>query len=179
MAERTITVSSLSKSQAMAGWRIGWMIAPEPMIEHARNLALCMLYGLPGFIQEAATTALTDARTEMEGMRDIYRRRCDLALRELRPAANLTALPPQAGMFLLIDIRRTGLSALDFAWTLYRAESVSLLDGAAFGPSTAGFVRLSFAIGDDELAEGCRRICRFAEGLGSVPLAQKGEASAG
>lgn len=173
MAERTVTVGSLSKSQAMAGWRIGWMLAPEALIGHARNLALCMLYGLPGFIQEAATTALTEARDQMDRMRDIYRRRRDLALEELRPATKLTALSPQAGMFLLLDVRRTGLSALDFAWALYRAEGVSLLDGAAFGPSTAGFVRLSFAIGDDELQEGCRRICRFAERLAAGRAAEK------
>ena len=179
MAERTVTVGSLSKSQAMAGWRIGWMLAPEPLIGHARNLSLCMLYGLPGFIQEAATVALTEARDEMDRMRDIYRRRRDLALAELKPAADLTALSPQAGMFLLIDVRRTGLSALDFAWSLYRAEGVSLLDGAAFGPSTAGFVRLSFAIGDDELREGCRRICRFAERLATTSRAQDGGATAG
>jgi len=178
MAERTVTVGSLSKSQAMAGWRVGWMLAPEPLIGHARNLALCMLYGLPGFIQEAATTALTDARGQIEQMRDTYRRRRDLALDGLRPADNLTAVSPQAGMFLLIDVRQTGMSALDFAWALYRAEGVSLLDGAAFGPSTAGFVRLSFAIGDEELQEGCRRICRFAARLAADQAAEKAESPA-
>ena len=60
MSERTVTVGSLSKSMAMTGWRCGWMIGPKPLAEHAERLALCMLYGQPGFIQEAALHALRE-----------------------------------------------------------------------------------------------------------------------
>ena len=60
MAERTVTIGSLSKSHAMTGWRIGWMIAPEALITHADHLALCSLYGLPGFIQNGALQAIAD-----------------------------------------------------------------------------------------------------------------------
>ena len=59
MAERTVTISSLSKSHAMTGWRVGWLIGPPALAAHAANLALCMLYGSPSFIQDAATVALT------------------------------------------------------------------------------------------------------------------------
>lgn len=165
MAERTVTIGSLSKSQAMTGWRCGWIIGPTDLVQHVDNLALCMLYGLPGFTQEAATVALTSARGEMERMREIYRRRRDLALAELAAAPNLSALTPDAGMFLLVDVRGTGLSAYDFAWRLFRETGVSVLDATAFGRSAAGFVRLSYTLGDDQLREGCRRIAGFAAGL--------------
>jgi aspartate/methionine/tyrosine aminotransferase len=172
MAERTVTVGSLSKSQAMTGWRMGWMVAPRELIGHVEDLALCMLYGLPGFVQEAAVTALTEARGEMDRMRDVYRARRDLVLGELSAAPNLRAFAPQAGMFSLLDVRGTGLSAIDFAWGLFREEGVSVLDGAAFGASTAGTVRLSYTLGEGMLREGCRRIRRYAERLGAPRAAR-------
>ncbi|MFP3547980.1 aminotransferase class I/II-fold pyridoxal phosphate-dependent enzyme, partial [Rhizobium sp. SIMBA_035] len=59
MGGRTATINSLSKSHAMSGWRVGWVIAPPVLAGHLSNLALCMLYGLPDFIQNAAVVALT------------------------------------------------------------------------------------------------------------------------
>jgi aspartate/methionine/tyrosine aminotransferase len=164
MRERTVTVSSLSKSQAMTGWRVGWMIGPEALIRHADNLSLCMLYGLPGFVQEAAVTALTEARGEMERMREIYRRRRDLVHAALAGVPGLVAMRPEAGMFLMVDVRGAGMTASEFSWGLFEAEGVSLLDATAFGASAAGFVRLSYTLGEDELTEGCARIRRFVEG---------------
>ncbi len=165
MAERSVTVSSLSKSQAMTGWRIGWMVGPKELIAHANHLSLCMLYGLPGFIQQAAITALGAARGEMDRMRDIYRARRDRVVENLKAANKIAVVPSQSGMFLLLDVRQTGMSSLDFAWALYREEGVSLLDAAAFGSSTAGHVRLSYTLGDAALDEGCRRIKRFLSRL--------------
>jgi aspartate/methionine/tyrosine aminotransferase len=132
MAERTVTVGSLSKSQAMTGWRCGWVVGPELLIGHLDKLSLCMLYGLPGFIQEAALTALTSARGEMHAMRDIYRRRRDLVHAALAGVQGLHAVKPQAGMFLLVDIRGTGLSASEFAWGLLREQGVAVLDATCF-----------------------------------------------
>ena len=165
MAERTVTIGSLSKAQAMTGWRCGWLIGPEALVRHAENLALCMLYGLPGFVQEAAVTALTEARGEMDRMRDVYRRRRDLVHRELAQAPELKVERPQAGMFLLIDVRGTGLSGSEFAWGLLKQEGVSVLDATAFGASAAGFIRLAYTVGEDELAQACSRIRRFVAGL--------------
>lgn len=166
MPERTVTVASLSKSQAMTGWRCGWLIGPEALIRHVDKLALCMLYGLPGFIQEAAVTALTGARGEMDVMRERYRARRDLVHRELAQVPELRAETPQAGMFLLVDVRGTGLSASEFAWGLFRSEGVSVLDATAFG--APGFVRIAYTVGEDELSRACARIRRFVAGLGET-----------
>ncbi|WP_282608156.1 pyridoxal phosphate-dependent aminotransferase [Pelagibius sp. Alg239-R121] len=165
MAERTVTAASLSKSQAMTGWRTGWMVGPKELIAHAEHLSLCMLYGLPGFIQQAALTALGNARGEMDRMRDIYLSRRNRVIEGLEGAGKLSVVPSESGMFLLVDVRETGMTSLDFAWALYREEGVSLLDAAAFGSSTAGYVRLSYTLGDEALDEGCRRICRFVSRL--------------
>ncbi|MET1028339.1 MAG: aminotransferase class I/II-fold pyridoxal phosphate-dependent enzyme, partial [Dongiaceae bacterium] len=66
MGERTVTVSSLSKSHAMTGWRLGWMVGPEALIGHVHNIGLCNQYGMPPFIQHAATYALTHDIPEVE-----------------------------------------------------------------------------------------------------------------
>jgi arginine:pyruvate transaminase len=162
MAERTITLGSLSKSHAMTGWRVGWAVGPEPFIDHLGRLMLAMTYGLPGFIQEAASAALTGDRAAIRAMTAIYRRRRDVAFGRLDGVGGLRCHLPAAGMFMLVDVRGTGLDANRFALELYDEERVSVLDAGAFGPSTEGMVRLSFAIADQALAEGCERIARFA-----------------
>ena len=167
MAERTVILNSLSKSHAMTGWRVGWVVAPPTLIGHLDNLLLCMLYGLPGFIQEAALKAL-ELDDEIVGQaRELYRRRRDLVLAGLGQVAELDCRTPEAGMFMLVDVRRTGLSSMDFAWQLFRQTGVSVLDAQAFGASAEGFVRISFTVADDDLKEACKRIAGFVESLSS------------
>ncbi|WP_237479046.1 pyridoxal phosphate-dependent aminotransferase [Lichenibacterium dinghuense] len=165
MAERTATIGSLSKSHAMTGWRTGWVVGPEDLIRHLDRLGLNMLYGQPGFIQEAAIVALGDYDATTAVMREAYRARVDAVAEGLAGVPGLVLLRPASGMFALIDVRGTGLGSTDFAWGLFRATGVSLVDAAAFGPATSGFVRLAMAAPADRLAEGCRRIAGYARSL--------------
>jgi arginine:pyruvate transaminase len=165
MAERTVVLNSLSKSHAMTGWRVGWVVAPPTLIGHLDNLLLCMLYGLPGFIQEAALKALELDEPVVSHAREVYRRRRDLVVAGLRGVVELDCRVPQAGMFMLVDVRRTGLSSMDFAWQLFRQTGVSVLDAEAFGASAKGFVRISFTVADDTLKDACQRIAGFVESL--------------
>ena len=169
MAERCVVIGSLSKSHAMTGWRIGWIIANPPMVAHAETLVLSMLYGLPGFVMEAATAAVLAHDEVTAGMREIYRRRRDLVVAGLAACPGITVQAPQAGMFVLVDVRGTGLSSLDFAWRLFREAGVSVLDAAAFGEPAQGFVRLSFTLGEERLAEACQRIAQFVAKLAGEP----------
>jgi arginine:pyruvate transaminase len=162
MAERTVTIDSLSKSHAMTGWRLGWAIGPEALMDHLGRLALAMLYGLPGFIQDAGIVALEEDHEGLEKMRLAYRRRRDGLHRQLSQVPNLTVDRPEAGMFLMVDVSRTGQSAQDFAYGLLAAERVSLLPGAAFGPQIANYVRINLGAPDAELEEAGRRIARYA-----------------
>jgi aspartate/methionine/tyrosine aminotransferase len=162
MAERTVTVSSLSKSHAMTGWRMGWMVGPPELIDHADALQINVQYGLPGFVQEAGLAAVTEYRQAFAPMRDLYRRRCGVAAEILGQADELDVLVPQAGMYLLVDVRRVAESGAAFARGLFDAHRVSVVDAAAFGAPTEGWIRISFTIDDDRLAEGCQRIVDFA-----------------
>jgi len=163
MPERVITLGSLSKSHAMTGWRAGWLVGPRELTAHAESLVMCMLFGLPGFIQEAAVTALSVAPEAERRIRDY----CDV--RRAQMVAGLAGIPristvvPEAGMFMLVDVRGTGLSGYEFMQALYKSQRVSVLDGAAFGRETAGFVRVCFATDPGSLERACERIRRFCE----------------
>jgi arginine:pyruvate transaminase len=161
MAERTITINSLSKSHAMTGWRVGWAISPSLLEPHFNNLSLCMLYGLAGFIQEAAITALTEQREASAAMRDIYLARRELVCDALAAADRLNVLKPQAGMYVMADVRAYGMTSDEFSRALWAEQMVSVLDGRAFGHSADGWVRISFTLSEQELREGCRRIVEF------------------
>ena len=161
MLERTVTVSSVSKSYAMTGWRCGWAVGPPALMSHLRRMALITLYGLPGFVMEAANVALREGSEEVECARETYRRRRDLVLEILAEARNLPTLVPEAGMFLMADVRAHNDDANLFAWDLYRSTGVSVLDAGAFGSTSRGWVRISYGIDEVQLTEACRRIVEF------------------
>jgi arginine:pyruvate transaminase len=165
LPEQCLTVSSLSKTHAMTGWRCGWVVGPAAFIHHADLVAQCMIYGLPGFIQDAALTAL-GMRAEAEAsVRSLCRERRDAFYAALAGLPAVRLHRPDAGMFMLLDVRATGLSGTEFANRLYEAERVSVLDGAACGRETEGFVRVCFLTDAASLLEAARRIRRFCAGL--------------
>ncbi len=161
MADRTVTVSSLSKSHAMTGWRVGWAVAPPALVPHLRNLALCMLYGGPGFIQEAAVEAIEREPAEVAAMREEFRARRDLMCERLADLPGLECLRSEGAMFVMLDVRGTGLSAHEYAAQLLERQGVSVLPGDAFGPSARGHVRVGLTVERARLAEACARIADF------------------
>ncbi len=165
LPEQVITICSLSKTHAMPGWRAGWVVGPREFAGHVESLVMCMLFGLPGFVQEAAATAISIAPQAEARTREYCAVRRSLLLGELRGAKNLACAAPETGMFMLIDVRATGLTGYQFMRGLYEAERVAVLDGGAFGRETAGFVRVFIATDEPVLREASARIRRFAGSL--------------
>jgi arginine:pyruvate transaminase len=166
--ERVVTIGSLSKTHAMCGWRAGWMIGPRVLMDHAENLLICMLYGLPGFVQDAALAALEVTAESERRVREYCSARARLMHGLLQGAPGIEAIIPEAGMFMLVDVRGTGLGSDGFTEQLFRAQGVAVMDGGAFGEQTCGFVRISFATDEALIVEACRRIRQFCEGLAAV-----------
>jgi arginine:pyruvate transaminase len=169
MAERTIVVSSLSKSHAAPGFRCGWVIGPPALQGHLFNLLLCMTYGSPGFIQEGALAALQQELPEVAALREDYRRRAAAMSALLAEAPNCRAVPPEGGMFVLLDCRGTGLGSEAFALELLEREHVAVLLCDGFGPSAAGHLRIALSAPDARLEEAGRRIVRYAQRLAQRP----------
>jgi arginine:pyruvate transaminase len=165
MAERTVVVSSLSKSHAVPGFRFGWIIGPQALCEHLFKLLLCMTYGGPAFIQDGALVALTAELPEAVALHEDYRRRA-ARLSDILAAAPLCRVTrPEGGMFVLLDVRGSGLGSEEFARTLLAREDVAVLPCDGFGPSAVGHLRISLTAEDGRLEEAGRRIVRLAQQL--------------
>ena len=173
MAERTVVVSSLSKSHALPGFRFGWVVGPKDLMGHMFTLLLCCLYGGPPFIQDSVLPALRADLPEVAALREDYRRRSTLMAGILADAPNCTVSRPEGGMFILLDIRRTGLSSDAFGEALLNQEKVAVLPCDGSGPSAVGHMRISLTKDDAVLEEAGRRIVRFAAALASAKVTAK------
>ena len=165
IADRSVSIGSLSKSHAMQGWRIGWVVAPSELAKHLVNLVKPMHYGLSPFIQDAAVVALTEQHSETEAMNRDYSDRRELVCRRINSMPGLACSWPEGSMFLLVDVRGTGLDGERFAWGLLEHGGVSLLPGTGFGSSVTGHVRFSLTMPLATLDDACDRIERYAQTL--------------
>ena len=164
--DRTIIINSLSKSHAMTGWRVGWALAPIAAAHHLQNLAQCMLFGSPTFIQDAAATALEAAGDEeMRYFSGELRRRRDIMCKALSGIQRLRFTRPRGGMFCFVDVSETGLSGADFAEKLFRSEGLAVVPGTAFGPNMSDFIRISFSASEEIIENGMERLRRFCANL--------------
>jgi len=165
MAERTVVVSSLSKSHAIPAFRFGWVVGPPALSGHLFNLVLCMTYGSPAFIQDGALVALQGELPEVVVLREAYRARAGLLSGLLREAPGCRVVSPEGGMFVLLDVRGSGLGADAFAHRLLERERVAVLPCDGFGPSAAGHLRIALSAPEPRLREAGERIVRFARAL--------------
>lgn len=163
--ERTVLIRSMSKSHAMSGWRVGWVVGPDQLCIHARNLLNSMQYGGSAFVQHAAAHALNHEDAAEAEMKDAYRRRRDIFMQHLSGLDGISILRPQAGIFCLMDLSALGVSGKSFSEDLLDAQQVSVLAGGAFDPSLEHHVRISFCQPEDVLGEGAERIAAFVRGL--------------
>lgn len=165
MAERTLVVGSMSKSHAMTGSRVGWICGPEDAIAHLINLATHTTYGVAGFIQDAAEFALAQGSPLEDKVAEPFRRRRALA-RDILAAQNTVGLvPAQGAMYLMLDIRATGLSGEEFANRLLDAHKIAVMPGESFGQAAAGHVRVAMTIDDESFAKALKTLCELAATL--------------
>ncbi|MEE4277078.1 MAG: pyridoxal phosphate-dependent aminotransferase [Halieaceae bacterium] len=161
MLDNVVMVDGLSKSHAMSGWRIGWVVAPPRLIERLGDYAAATLFGCPQFIQDASAFALENDQAYVAAMRDEYRQRRDFVMERLAGVPGLRCFRPRAGMFIMCDVSATGLDGTSFAHALLEEHGVSVIPGSAFGPTTANFVRIGLAQDRGHLGRACQRIGEF------------------
>lgn len=168
-ADRVIAISSISKTFAAPGLRVGWAVGPRDFVDHALPLSEAMLFGGQPFMGQAAAAALLGGRETAEAMRRNFRARAERAMAIFADAPGLVAYAPAAGMFMLVEVRGLGLDGEAFARSLLDGVGVSVMPGSAFGDAAAGCVRLSLTASDRAFDEACRRIVDHAATL-SAPL---------
>jgi arginine:pyruvate transaminase len=165
LEKRTVVVSSLSKSHAMPGFRCGWIAASEEFCARALPITETMLFGSQPFLEDAAAFALQNDFPEVAAQKATYERRARALVEGLRRAKTVSARMPEGGMFVMVDVRKTGLSGDDFARRLLADEAVVTMPGESFGAGGAGHVRVALTVGEDQIAEACRRITKLADRL--------------
>ena len=164
MAERTLVVGSMSKSHAMTGSRVGWVVGPREIISLMIGLSNTTTYGVPGYIQVAAEYALgTDLETEVGA--PFKRRR--LMARDILAGQNVLGLIPSNGaMYLMLDVRKTGMSGEQFANRLLDEKRIAVMPGESFGAAAAGHIRVAMTVEDGAFGDSLRAIVDFAGEIG-------------
>ncbi|HTN98231.1 MAG TPA: pyridoxal phosphate-dependent aminotransferase [Nordella sp.] len=166
LEERTVVVSSVSKSHAMPGFRCGWIAASEEFCERVLPFSETMLFGSQPFLEDATAFALENYFPEVEDMKKSYEKRARALVAGLRGARTISARMPEGGMFVMVDVRRTGLSGNEFARRLLAEEAVVTMPGESFGQGGAGHLRVALTVDETQITEASKRIRRLAERIG-------------
>ncbi|NJE25604.1 pyridoxal phosphate-dependent aminotransferase [Thermococcus sp. MV5] len=159
MFERTITMNGFSKTFAMTGWRLGFVAAPEWIIEKMIRFQMYNATCPVTFIQYAAAKALKDERSweAIEEMRREYERRRNLVWKRLNEMG-LPTVKPKGAFYIFPKIKDTGLSSKEFSELMIKEAKVVLVPGTAFGQAGEGYIRISYATAYEKLEEAMDRI---------------------
>jgi aspartate/methionine/tyrosine aminotransferase len=165
--ERTILVHSLSKTYAMTGWRVGYLAAPQKVIENALKAGQNSITCVAPFVQKAAAFALTDPGVQAAAaeMRAAYARRRDLVLRIAAEyeSEKVLVTPPMGAFYFFLDFRPLEMPSLEICERILEEAGVGLVPGEAFGAGGEGFVRMTIAASDETVEAGFRAIMEWAE----------------
>ena len=163
---RTITVAGFSKTYAMTGWRIGTTLAPAPIAKAISELQSQMSSNVTTFAQYGALAALKEKEktsAALKLMMTAFDRRRKFLHAELNKIPGITCLLAEGAFYLFPNISSFGLSDVEFCNRLLDQEKVAAVPGSAFGAE--GYLRLSYATGDDIIQKGVTRLARFCASL--------------
>ncbi len=160
MRERTIVLQGFSKAYAMTGFRVGYALAPAPLLAAMRKVHQYLIMSAPTVGQRAALAAMLEAEEAVQEMVARYDRRRKLIVTGLNEIG-LTCFEPQGAFYAFPSIAVTGMDDETFAETLLQEERVAVVPGSAFGQSGRGFVRCSYATAYDQIEEALERMARF------------------
>jgi aminotransferase len=163
MQDRTITINSFSKTYAMTGWRVGYVVANEVISAGIRRIHSYAVSCVSPAFQKAALTALTGPQDCVTQMVRAYQERRDLTVDRISTMHPLACVKPKGTFYLFPDVSGLGLPSTDLAEQLLRTAKVATIPGRAFGPSGEGHLRVSVAVSKTELAEAMQRLDRFVK----------------
>jgi aspartate/methionine/tyrosine aminotransferase len=161
MREKTIILDGFSKTYAMTGWRIGYGVMPEWLVEAVNKLMVNSNSCTASFTQRAALAALTGPQDEVERMVAEFRRRRDAFCDGLNALPGFRCARPGGAFYAFANIRGTGLHSKELADALLAEAGVACLNGASFGEYGEGYLRFSYANSYENLMEAVERIGRF------------------
>lgn len=165
LRHRTLAVSSISKSHALPGFRAGWIASPLEVTPRLVLVAEAMLFGSQPFIEDALAVALSQRHPEVERLSSAFRDRAHQLVAAFEGSTVAKARMPEGGMFIMVDIRETGMTGEEFAWKLINEHDIVVMPGESFGKGGAGHIRLALT-NDAEILRGAgSRIRETAEAV--------------
>ena len=155
LKDQLILCQSFSKPSAMTGWRLGYLVCPEYVMDRLLLLSAGTIAAVPTFLQEAGLTAL---KQDVSPMREIYRRRRDYVTSRLTKMG-LEFPEPEGAFYVFVDIRKFGMTSDEFCTRLIKEGKLAAVPGSCFG--VEGYLRLSYCYADEELKKGLDRLEAF------------------
>jgi len=164
MFDRTVTVNGFSKTYSMTGWRLGWLVAPTPMVRQIVKVQEHTITCATSFAQKAGVAALRGPTAPLKAMVDEFRTRRDIVLRELKKIDRLSTDRP-SGAFYVFPRVEVGIDSATLAERLLQEANVAVTPGSAFGEAGEGHLRLSYAASRETIVESIRRITDVLKGI--------------
>ena len=162
---RVICVYTFSKTYAMTGWRIGYLVTGTQLLKTITYVLDASYTNISTIIQRAAAAALTGPQDCVAEMRQVYQRRRDLAVSLLKELGRYV-YTPHGAFYLLVDVSSpsgAGRRGRQFALDLLRERNIAVAPGSTFGAVAENYVRVSLAASDEEIERGVREMCAFAD----------------
>jgi len=164
MQERTVVIDSFSKRFAMTGYRLGYAIGPEKLVERMtkmqENVAACS----PVASQYAGIAALEKCCGDT-AIRDEFKKRRDYMYKELSAIERISCRKPSGTFYLFVNVEATGLDGLEFAYRLLEREKVAVVPGITYGAEYKNYIRIAYTLQRDRLEIAVERMKRFIENL--------------
>lgn len=158
MKDHVITVNSFSKSYAMTGWRIGYIVAPVEVRERMTLLQESMGSSVTSVCQKAAVEALTGPQDSVEEMCRQYERRRNILVEGLNQVQGFSCIKPGGAFYAFPNIKSFGIPSQELAVKILDQVQVLATPGSAFGPGGEGYLRFSYASSEDAIREGIQRL---------------------
>ncbi len=165
LADRTIIINGVAKTYAMTGWRVGWMIGPKDVIKAATNLQSHLSSNVSNISQRAAITALTGDLSAVHKMGEAFDRRRKLIVKLLNEIPGVSCPNPTGAFYVYPSVKgvlgkeirgKRPKTSSELATLILEEVEVAAVPGEAFGPS--GYLRFSYALGDEDIIEGIGRV---------------------
>jgi len=145
MKNLTISIYTLSKSYAMTGWRVGYVVAGKPLIDEMEKLMEHMVSGVTAVAQRAALAAISGSQECVKEMVERYAKRREIIYNGLNNIKGISCIKPESTFYAFPNISSFGMSSWDFAKYMVKEHKVAVVPGSIFGENGEGFVRISFA----------------------------------
>lgn len=156
--DRVIVIDTFSKTWAMTGWRIGWTVAPKPVVDKLSIFLQDSITNVAAFIQKAATAAITGSQDWVDEKLKLLENKRNRMVEGLNSIEGITCDYPDGAFYAFADVTGMGLSSQAFTDRLIEKAGVAVVAGTAFGSQGEGYARITYACADEDIDEGIERI---------------------